>query len=424
MSRHVDSYYAATANGLVERPALRGEVTADVAVVGGGYTGLSTALALAERGRKVVVVEAERIGWGASGRNGGQLHTGQRKDQDALEASLGKAKARALWDVAEAAKANLKGLIARHAIDCDWRPGLIYAQHKPRNLAADHAYAERLARDYDYPHVAVLGRDELAAAIGTGVYSGGFRDADAGHLHPLNLALGIARAAEAAGATFHEASPVTRIGTAGGKQVVETAAGRVTASDVVLAGNGYLEGIEPEVEARVMPINNYILATEPLGERAKRIIPGWECVADSRFVIYYWRLSADGRMLFGGGESYTRAFPADIKGFVRKHLLAIYPDLADARIDYAWGGTLAVTPSRLPFIRRLRPGVYAACGYSGQGVALANFAGRMIADMLAGDTERFDLMASLKHMPFPGGKWFRTPALALAMTYYALRDRI
>lgn len=420
---HAASYYAASRNDRRERPALAGDASCDVAIVGGGYTGLSAALHLAERGRRVILLEAHELGWGASGRNGGQVHSGQRRDQDTLEKWFGATQAHRLWDLAEEAKATVKGLIARHAIDCDWRDGLIYAMHKPGYVAADHAYADRLARDYAYPHMTTLDRDQLAAAIGSSAYHGGTRDGDAGHLHALNYALGLARAAEAAGAVLHERSPVTRV-IRGARPVVETAAGRVTADAVILAGNGYLHGLDDDTEARVMPINNYILTTEPLGSRINQFIPGGEAVADSRFVIYYWRPTVDGRILFGGGETYTRRFPVDIKGFVRKHLLNIYPGLADVRIDHAWGGTLAVTTNRLPYMRRLAPGLYTSGGYSGHGVATATLAGKLLAEAIAAETERFDVFQSIPSMKFPGGKLMRTPTLIMAMTWFALRDRL
>lgn len=422
---HAPSYYAATASGVVERAPLAGSVTADVCVVGGGYTGLAAALALAEAGRKVVVLEANRVGWGASGRNGGQLHSGQRRDQVWLEQRVGIDDARRLWRLGEDAKALVLGLIARHAIDCDWTPGLIDVVHKASLAADELGYAEKLRRDYGYEEIEGLDRAEVTAAIGTPRYFAGFRDRGAGHLHPLNFALGLAAAAERAGAVIHEHTRVVglREGRGGG---VETAGGgRVTAETVVLAGNGYLSGLEPDTEARVLPIRNYILATEPLGPaRCDALIPGREAVSDSRFVVRYWRLSRDGRMLFGGGETFGLGDPKDMKAFVRHHMIEVYPQLADARVDHAWGGTLAITPTRTPFVRRQRPGLYVAGGYSGQGVSIAVLAGQLMADAIGGDTERFDVFARLPVPRFPGGRRFRAPLLSLAMTWFALRDRL
>lgn len=420
---HAPSYYAAAAKGAVSCPPLSGDVQADVCIIGGGYTGLSAALHLAERGRSVVLIEANKIGWGASGRNGGQLHSGQRRDQSTLEEWFGKDKAHLLYALGEEAKGTVKGLIARHAIDCDWQDGLIHAQHKERYVAPMMEEIELLEREYGVAGLSVLSREEIAVALGTNNFFGGWREQSAGHLHPLSYALGIARAAMGAGATLHEDTAALRV-IEGKRPKVETASGTILAETVILACNGYLDGLHAETEARVMPIHNFILATEPLGERAKTLIPGREAACDSRFVVNYWRLSADSRLIFGGGETYGRSFPEDIKGFVRKHMLKLYPQLADVRIDYGWGGTLAVTMKRLPYLRRLSPGFYTSGGYSGQGVGTATFAGKILAEAICGEQERFDVFASLPNIPFPGGKLFRYPTLILAMTWYALRDRL
>jgi gamma-glutamylputrescine oxidase len=452
---HAPSLYAASADPAPAFARLREPVRADVAIIGGGYTGLSAALHLAEAGIDAVLVEANSVGWGASGRNGGQLHSGQRRDQDWLEAKLGRDDAKALWRLAEEAKALTLGLIARHRIDCDWRAGLIETVHKARLVRGEMAYVEKLRRDFGYEPVEWLDRQAVAAAIGTDHYYGGRLDRGAGHLDPLKLAQGIARAAVRAGARIFEGTKADRLsGDAAAGFTVETSAplplapaaraartaadgassGReaaarvnaaVAADIVILAGNGYLDGIDAETEARVMPIDNYILATEPIGAGRKGgIIPGGEAVSDSRFVVYYFRPTRDGRLLFGGGETWSRRSPADVSAFVRRHLLRVYPNLKGARIDYAWGGRLAITLKRLPFIRRVRPGVYAAAGYSGQGVALAPFAGKIIADAIRGDPARFDRFAALPVPRFPGGKLLRYPALVAGMSWYALRDRL
>ncbi|PTW62424.1 gamma-glutamylputrescine oxidase [Breoghania corrubedonensis] len=414
-------YYTATINDDRPRPVLAERLTADVCVIGGGFTGVSAALHLAEQGFSVILCEEKRIGWGASGRNGGQLHSGQRRDQHWLESHVGKAQARLFWDMAEEAKTLIKDRIARHAIDCDWADGLIHAVHKKAWLADEQREAEQLARDYGYDAIKLLDRDQLAAAIGTDAYFGGYRDAEAGHLHPLNFVLGMARAAEEAGTRIFEGTRVTDIGT-GQPITITTEKGEVRATHVVLAANGYLEGLEPATEARVLPINNYILASEPLGERDP--IPGNEAVADSRWVVHYWRMSPDRRLIFGGGETYSRRYPANVASFVRRHMAKIYPQFADARIDHAWGGTLAITANRMPYFRRPRSGLYVACGFSGHGVGIANLAGRLIGEAVAGDAGRFDTFAQLPMMAFPGGKWLRTPIQALAMTWFALRDRM
>lgn len=430
---HVPSLYAAGAGSGPSFPALQEAVRADVCIIGGGYTGLSAALHLAEAGHQVVLLEAERIGWGASGRNGGQLHSGQRRDQVWLEKRLGQAEALALWQEAEAAKALVHALIARHDIACDWQPGLIEAVHRARDVPAERAYVDLLRDRYGYDRVSWLSAEAFAAASGARGYFGGRLDLGAGHLDPLKFARGLARAAAAAGARLFEGSRVTAIlgnAASGFRITTATATGHpsgppVNAEIVLIAGNAYLDRVDRESERRTMPISNYILATEPIGAgRPGGPIPGGEAISDTRFVVYYWRPTADGRLVFGGGETYSRHPPGDIPGFVRRHLLRVYPQLRETRIDFGWGGRLAITMHRLPFIRRLRPGVYAAGGYSGQGVALAPYAGKLIAEAIGGDTARFDRLAALPCPPFPGGRLLRWPALVAGMSWYALRDRL
>lgn len=415
------SWYAATAPALAPFPALAGDEAADVCVVGGGYTGLSAALHLAEAGLSVVLVEAQRVGWGASGRNGGQVGSGQRRDQAWLEAEYGRERARALWDMAEEAKALVRGLVARHGIACDLRDGILHAAHRASYVAEYHAEAEKLARDYGYGFVEPLDRAGLAAVLGSPGYFGGSHDRGAAHLHPLAYALGLARAAVAAGVRVFERSRV--VGVEAG--AVRTEAGRVRAGFVVVACNGYLGGLVPQVAARVMPINNFIVATEPLGEeRAAGVIANGAAVADSRFVVNYFRLSVDKRLLFGGGESYGWRFPRDIAGVVRGRMEGVFPQLRGIGIDYAWGGTLAITVNRMPAFVRVAPTVLSAGGYSGHGVALATLAGKLIAEAVAGMAGRFDMLAALPQPEFPGGARLRWPLLVMAMTWYALRDRL
>ncbi|SLN73039.1 NAD(P)/FAD-dependent oxidoreductase [Oceanibacterium hippocampi] len=424
IAEHPPSYYAATANRTTRHASLDGTAEADVCIVGGGYTGLSAALHLAERGYDVVLLEAERIGWGASGRNGGQVGSGQRKEQDALEKMVGRDDARRLWQLAEDAKALVKDLIRRHDIACDLKPGVIHAAHNARLAEELKHYAEFLQRHYDYPHVRALDRREVAEAVGSDVYFGGSVDLDAAHLHPLNYALGLADAASAAGARLHEGSRVIRR-TADGPIRVETATGSVAARHLILACNGYLGNLEPGLAGHIMPINNFIIATEPLAEaKGGRILGADMAVADTKFVIDYFRLSADKRLLFGGGETYTSRFPDDIAGFVRKYMLRVFPGLSGAAIDYAWGGTLAVTMERMPHFTRLAHDVYSAQGFSGHGVAMATLAGKVIADAVAGTAESFDVFARVPLSRFPGGRLLRQPLLILGMLYYSLRDRL
>lgn len=416
------SYYAATRTPLDAFPTLTGEARADVAVVGGGYMGLSAALHLAEKGLSVVVLEAHRVGFGASGRNGGQVGSGQRQDQAWLEKTVGRDRARRLWDMAEDAKALVRGLIDRHQMPVPFRPGVAHACYTEAETHEAHGYAEKLARDYGYTKVEALDRAGIRRLIGSDCFAGGAVDRGAGHIHPLNFAIGLAKATAAAGVRIHEESEVLSL-TPGAAPTLRTAKGSVTANHVILAGNGYLGGLEPAYPARVMPINNFILATEPLGDRAKDVLAEPVAVADSKFVVNYWRLSDDNRLIFGGGESYGYRFP-DILKTVRAPMLKIYPQLADARITHGWGGTLAITMNRMPALMRPQPNVLAGSACSGHGVALSTLTGKLLAETIAGDASGFDILASIPQPRFPGGATLRWPLLVLAMTWYGMRDRL
>ena len=415
------SYYAATRAPFAPCPELRGAVQADVCIIGAGYTGLSAALHLAEAGLKVVVLEAHRVGFGASGRNGGQVGSGQRLDQTEMERITGRENARRYWDLAQDAKALVRDLITRHAMPVTFHPGIAHACWHDREVRDTHAYAEKLQRDYGYDQLEPLDRRGIGQLIGSQVYKGGEVDHGAGHLHPLNFAIGLAQAAQSAGAILHERSVVHRIDH-GTKVTVATGHGRVVADHALLACNGYLGGLEPKIAAKVMPINNFILATEPLADPAS-VLSRPVAVADTKFVVNYWRLSEDNRLLFGGGESYGWKFP-DIVKTVSKPMLEVYPQLRDVKIDHAWGGTLAITLNRLPCFARVAPNVLSASGYSGHGVAMATLAGKLMAEALRGQAAGFDLMAALPQPRFPGGVGLRWPLLVLAMTWFSMRDRM
>ncbi|WP_095590567.1 NAD(P)/FAD-dependent oxidoreductase [Actibacterium ureilyticum] len=419
---HAPSWYAATATPPGPYPALKGAHRADVCVIGGGYTGLSAALHLAEQGMDVILVEAQRVGFGASGRNGGQVGSGQRQEQDVLERWMGRDDARALWGVGEAAKTLIADLIARHDIDCAYRPGVVHAECHARDVPHNHGYARKLAADYGYDRVEVLDRDAMRALVGSPLYHGGSVDWGAGHLHPLRLAFGLARAAENAGARLFERSEVHHI-QHGDRVELRTGQGQVQADHLVLAVNGYMTGLDRDQAARIAPINNFIVATKPLADPGA-ILARDVAVADSKYVVNYFRLSEDGRLLFGGGESYGMRFPRDIAATVRKPMEQVFPQLAGVGIDHAWGGTLGITTKRLPHFSHPSPNVWAAGGYSGHGVALATLAGRILAKAVAGQAGQFDLMARLPCPRFPGGPVFRSPLAILAMSWFALRDRL
>ncbi|WP_170390721.1 NAD(P)/FAD-dependent oxidoreductase [Ruegeria arenilitoris] len=417
------SWYAATAHPRTSTEPLRGDVTADVCVVGGGYTGLSTALHLAEAGFRVVLLEAHRVGFGASGRNGGQLGSAQRMDQEDLEKLVGRDDATKLWDLAEDAKTLTKSLIERHGIDCDLKPGIATLGFSDGERAELHVHADHLKTAYGYDQIELLYAETGRALCPSPAYAGGYLDMGAAHLHPLNYALGLAEAALAAGLTLHENTEVLGI-EEGPRVTVRTKNGSVTADHLVLACNGYLGNLNRKVAARVMPINNFIAATEPLGAETAKVLTQDVAVADTKFVVNYFRLSADGRLLFGGGESYGYRFPSDIATKVRKPMTEIFPHLRDVRIDYAWGGTLAITMRRMPYLTRLAPNILSASGYSGHGVGTATHAGQLMALAIQGQAEGFDTMARVPTLPFPGGSALRNPLLVLAMTWYAMRDRL
>jgi len=421
MSSAVQSYYAATANPVPARPPFTGEASVDACVIGGGLTGLSAALHLAERGYKTLLLEAERVGWGASGRNGGQINTGLRKGPSELIALFGREKARELFAMSEEAKALVRALIARHAIACDLKSGSLYVAYKKSDPAWMAEEVELLHKEFGHQAARLLSKAELEERLGSRRYHGAVADASAAHLHPLNYTLGLAAAAEAAGARICEQSRALEIAPG----TVRTAAGRVKTRFVILGCNAYLGGLEPRIAGMIMPISNYILATEPLGEAgAAALIRDDVAVCDTKFVVDYYRLSADRRVLFGGGETYSFDPPRDIAGFVRPHMLKVFPQLAGARIDYAWGGQLAITMGRLPHFGRLPGDIFFAQGYSGQGLALTSLAGKLIAEAASGSAERFDVFARLPHRRFPGGTLLRHPALVLGMLWYALRDRL
>ena len=416
MQPYPPSWYAATAHAAPPRPALDGSVDCDIAVIGGGYTGLSSALALARAGHCVRLLEAQKIGWGASGRNGGQAIQGLRKGAAELVAQFGDDQARTLLAVAAAARDNFWELTTR--INCDAKRGHLQAAAHARDLADLTIEADTFRRLTDHHSLQILSAAEANGAVATRIYHGGLFDNGSGHVHPLNLALGLASAAEASGAVLHESSTVTAI-TDG---IVHTAAGQVRAAHTVVAVDGAIGNLMPELAKTVMNIGNFAIATEQLDPRDLVLPCDW-AVADTRFVLDYFRKSADGRLLFSGGERYLPAPPPDIASFVRPHMERVFPQLAGVRIDYSWSGDVAITRSRFAALGRRGSVVYAH-GYSGQGIMLATFMGTLIAEALSGDSQRFDLLSRLPAMPFPGGALLRTPLHVAGMLWYALRDRL
>lgn len=420
------SYYLATANALMQRPTLEGELNADVCIIGAGYTGLSCALHLAQAGQRVMVLEAEHAGFGASGRNGGQVIPGQRVDQIELERRYGEAQAQKLAALAREAQADVRTLIDTHNIDCSLKQGHLTAAVRDSHARELADYVQHLENNYNYRSARFVPPEEMPSLVASHIYRGGLYDTDGMHLHPLNYALGMAAAAEASGAIIFHGSRVTSVeGTDTGPMTVTTANGSVRANFVVYACNGYLERLNKRLAATIMPISNYVAATEQLSPGdAAALIPCGAAISDTRFVLDYYRLSGDNRLIFGGGETYGAKDADDAAKFVRPCIERVFPQLKGVRIEYAWGGRLAITMPRLPHIGRLSPTTYFAQGYSGQGVGIATLCGKLIAQAIRNQTERFDVMATLRVPPLPGGTLLRKPLLQLALMWYALRDRL
>jgi gamma-glutamylputrescine oxidase len=418
------SYYAAHAQKLDRFPSAQGALTCDVCVVGGGFTGLSTAYHLAQRGYDVILLEAQRVGFGASGRNGGQVSMGQRRDQDELEQMVGAAHAHQLWEIGSQAVSLVRDLCRKDEVRTGFNDGIIHTVHRKRDHRHNHAYVDHMATEYGYDKLRVLEPDECRYLVNSPAYHGGTLDMGAGHVNPLELALGLARLAIKSGARIFEQSKVTGIAE-GDPATISTNQAQIKAAYVVLGCNGYLGAIQPHVAQRVMPINNYIVATTPMTpEDQEMILRNNHAVADGKFVVNYFRFSEDHRLLFGGTESYGYKFPADITSMVRKPLAEIFPQIKDIDIDHAWGGTLGITMNRMPHFERIGGNVLTASGFSGAGVALATLSGQVMAEAIGGQAERFDVMAKVPTQRFPGGPALRSPLLLLAMMWYSFRDKL
>lgn len=418
------SYYADAAETLNRFPEAQGALDCDVCVVGGGFMGLSTAWHLAQRGYDVIVLEAQRVGFGASGRNGGQVSMGQRLDQQSLEAMVGQTHARQLWQIGAQAVDLIRELTKRPEVRTAFHDGVIHTVHRPQDHMLNARHVDHMTTRYGHDRIRLLDRDECRHLVNSPAYHGGTLDMGGGHVNPFELVLGLARLASTAGARIFEQSRVRHI--AGGTLAqVSTEAARVRARYVVLGCNGYLGDLHTHVAQRVMPINNFIVSTRPMTPAAQEaLIRNNYAVADSKFVINYFRFSDDHRLLFGGTESYGYRFPSDIAASVRRPMTQIFPQLADIGIEHAWGGTLGITVNRMPHFERLAGNILSLSGFSGSGVALATLAGQIAAETIAGQAERFDIMANVPTKTFPGGALLRSPLLVLAMLWYGLRDRL
>ena len=416
-----NSYYAATATRSQRHAPLSGAIRCDVAIVGGGLAGLSAALELRERGLDVVVLEARELGWGASGRNGGQAIHGLACGQDVIEAQLGLADSRRVWNMTIEALDMLRQRIAKHAIECDWRDGFLGVATDASKGASLSRWADEIEAKYAYPLMRIAPAD-VSKWVASGRYHSAIHDPRSGHLHPLKYALGLARAAADAGVRIYENTEVASLAQNGGVTLT-TAQGEVRAGQALLAGNVYLHDVAPALEARIMPVGTYIVCSEALDPAlADALIPTRSAVCDTDFVLDYYRTTDDHRMLFGGGVSYSAKTPANVREIMRRRMVDTFPQLASTKIEYAWGGFVDITMNRAPDFGRIGNNVYYLQGFSGHGLALTGLAGRVVAEAMTGDASRFDLFARLKHRAFPGGRLLRTPALVLGMAWYRLKD--
>jgi gamma-glutamylputrescine oxidase len=421
-----NSYYEASVTRPAASAPLAGRDTADVCVIGAGLAGLSAALELRARGMSVIVLEAKTVGWGASGRNGGQAIVGYASD-DAIESQLDPADARVAWQVTVDALHLLRSRIAEHRIDCDFVSGYMSLALNARKARELVRGTEELERRYGY-RMQTIAPAHVRDWITSERFHSGVYDPQSGHLHPLKYCLGLATAARAAGVRMYEDSPVTSV-SRGVKPLVSTAHGDISCDFVVMAGNVYLneygDAVAPEIAPRIMPVGTYIIATEPMGaERAAGLIRHRAAVCDTNFVLDYFRPTADHRMLFGGRVSYSGATPMNLAAGVRQRMLAVFPQLADLAVPHAWGGFVDITMNRAPDFGRVDKNIYYLQGFSGHGLALTGMAGQLAAEAIAGQAGRFDLLARLRHRSFPGGAAMRTPALVLGMLYHRLRDLI
>lgn len=420
---HAASWYAASANAAPERPSLAGDVSCDVCVVGAGFTGISAALHLAEQGLKVMVLEAARVGYGASGRNGGQIVNSYSRDMDVIEERFGAQTARALGDMAFEGNRIIRERIAGYGIDCDLREGNLFAACNARQLKGLREH-KALWERYGNTSLELLEGDAYKREVSAEGYTGALVDHSGGHIHPLNLVLGEAAAFESLGGVIFEHSPLLSL-EHGSPVVLKTAGGTLRADRVVMAGNAYLNGVLPELEGKSMPCGTQIITTEPLAEDvARSLLPNNMAVEDCNYLLDYYRLTRDNRLIFGGGVNYGGEDPSNIEALIRPKMLKAFPQLANVKIDYAWSGTFLMTLNRLPQFGVLNDNVYYAQGYSGHGVTCSHLAGRLISEVMTGRDGRFDAFAGLPHLPFPGGRMLRVPLSAVGAWYYQTRDKL
>ena len=418
-NEHAPSYYAASANWQTDYPKLEGDISADVVIVGGGFSGVATAVELCERGCKVALIEANRIGWGASGRNGGQIIGGYGSNPAAFRSCIGSEGVKVVENMGVECVDIIKARIEKYKIDCDLKWGYCEVGLKNRHMKAYRDWAD------DEPAIKLLGRDELKEYVNSELYIGGYYREDWGHIQPLNLCIGEARAAESMGAKIFEQSRITSI-TYGDQPKVYTESGSVKADHVILCGNAYMGDLVPYLDARVLPATSCIIGTEPLTEeQIQQTLVQDVAVCDSRTALDYYRLSADKRLLFGGLANYSGLDPANVIGIMRSKMEKVFPSLRNVRIDYSWSGRMGISVRRMPQIGRIKnSNVLYISGYSGHGVAPTHMTGRILAEAVSGNTYRFDIMNKMFHVAWPGGKLLRRPFMALGMMWYKALDAI
>lgn len=420
---HAPSYYAASAKPSPARPALQGTVQADICIVGAGYTGLSAGISLAEAGFKVVVLEAAQVGWGASGRNGGQIVHSYSRDIDVIEKNFGMDVARPLGQMMFEGAKIIRERVAKYNIDCDLKDGGVYAAMTDKKVHQLQEHKELWEKWGHKDLSLVTDKAEVKKVVNSDRYAGLLIDKSGGHFHPLNLALGEAAALESLGGTIHENCPAVKIDR-GTTAVVHTAQGKVEAKFVIVACNAYIGGLEPKLASMSMPCGTQVIATEPLGERAKELIPSDYCVEDNNFLLDYFRLSGDGRMIYGGGVIYGARDPAHVESIIVPKMLKTFPQLKGVKVDFGWTGNFLLTLSRLPEVGKLADNIYYSQGCSGHGVTFTHLSGRLLGEAIRGQAERFDAFAKLPHYPFPGGRLFRVPFTAMGAWWYQMRDSL
>ncbi|WOH36749.1 FAD-binding oxidoreductase [Thalassotalea fonticola] len=428
MTCYPDSYYAASLERNTDYPCLTEHISADICVVGGGYSGLATAITLQEKGYKVVLLEGSKIGFGASGRNGGQLVNSFSRDIDYIEKHYGKITANAMGAMAFEGADIIRDFIKRYNIDCDYKNGGFFAAFTDKQMH-ELEKKQKLWQHYGNNKLSMIDNNGVSDIVNTNAYVGGLVDEHCGHIHPLKLALGEAEAFTSIGGQIFEQSKVINIEhlqqSDNIKSLVKTAQGCVSAKKVVLAGNAYMGNLEPKLARKSMPCGTQIVTTEVLPtELAQSLIPSQYCVEDMNYKLDYYRITADNRLLFGGGVSYGGGDPESIEKLLKPHMNKIFPAMKDFKIDYAWGGDFLLTMSRLPQLGRIGENVYYTQGYSGHGVNTSHLAGKLLAEAIHGDSSRFDVFANLPHYPFPGGRLFRVPFTMMGAWYYGLRDSL